>query len=128
MHKLSFLADMNISPLTVRILKEKGWDIIRVSEVIGATAKDNEIIDYAREHSMVIITQDLDFSSLIAIAGYQKPSLINLRIDNAKPDFIAKHLIEIIPEIENILEDGAIVTIDEITVRYRMLPIEKEEV
>lgn len=34
MPHLDFLADMNLSPLTVRQLRERGWKIKRVSEVL----------------------------------------------------------------------------------------------
>ena len=61
---------MNISPLTVAHLKDRGWDILRVSEVMDQSTKDLVILGYAREHAKIIITQDLDFSKLLAIQGF----------------------------------------------------------
>jgi hypothetical protein len=61
---------MNISPLTVTYLKDRGWDILRVSEVMDQSTKDLVILGYAREHDKIIITQDLDFSKLLAIQGF----------------------------------------------------------
>ena len=52
---------MNISPLTVAHLKDRGWDILRVSEVMDQSTKDLVILGYAREYDKIIITQDLDF-------------------------------------------------------------------
>jgi predicted nuclease of predicted toxin-antitoxin system len=106
---LKFLANMNISPLTVEDLKKLGWDIVRVPEIMDIKSKDLQILTYAREHNRVVITQDLDFSSLLALSGYEKPSVINLRVDNARPDFITR---------------GIVVSVDEISARYRSLPIE----
>lgn len=40
MPKLSFLADMNISPLTVKQLRQIGWQIWRVSEFMPENALD----------------------------------------------------------------------------------------
>jgi predicted nuclease of predicted toxin-antitoxin system len=60
---------MNISPLTVEELKQKGWDIVRVSEVMDVRTKDLEVLDFARKHNRVLITQDLDFSTLLALGG-----------------------------------------------------------
>ncbi len=37
------LADMNISPKTVDALRQRGWDIIRVSEILPMNAKDGEL-------------------------------------------------------------------------------------
>jgi len=121
---LKFLANMNISPLTVEDLKKLGWDIVRVPEIMDIKSKDLQILTYAREHNRVVITQDLDFSSLLALSGYEKPSVINLRVDNARPDYVTNRIIEIVNELEKELGEGIVVSVDEISARYRSLPIE----
>jgi hypothetical protein len=40
--ELEFLANMNISPLTVEQLRKHGWNIIRVPEVMDRKSKDTE--------------------------------------------------------------------------------------
>ncbi len=77
---IRLLADMNISPQTVAFLRQRGWDIIRIPEVLPATASDREILEFARQQERVIVTQDLDFSTLLALSGYNQPSLITLRL------------------------------------------------
>lgn len=126
MPKAEFLANMNTSPLTVGRLKKIGWDIIRVSEIMDVKTSDIKIINYAREKNKVFITQDLDFSMLLAVSGYEKPSVINLRLENAKPDFITNRIIEVVSELEKELEEGIVVSVDEIFSRYRNLPIRLE--
>ncbi|MCX5808548.1 MAG: DUF5615 family PIN-like protein [Proteobacteria bacterium] len=123
MPELDFFANMNISPLTVLKLREMGWSIERVSEVMDIGSKDIDILEYAKEKNKVIITHDLDYSMLLAIGGYAKPSLINLRVENAKPDFITARIIDAVSAIENQLKEGAVVTVDETSVRYRSLPL-----
>ena len=126
MPKLEFLANMNISPLTVKDLRMLGWNIVRIPEIMDSKSKDIYILTYARDHNKVVITQDLDFSSLLALGGYEKPSVINLRFENAKPDFITNRIIEIVKELERELDKGIVVSVDEISARYRNLPIETE--
>ena len=64
---LQFLADMNISPLTVKTIEKQGHNIIRDSELMKHSAPDSDILEYARNHQMVILTQDTrDFSALIS--------------------------------------------------------------
>lgn len=121
--KLRFLADIHISPLTVEVLKEKGYDIGRVTEKLTATASDKEIIQLALSETAVIITQDLDFSAILAQHGLNRPSVISLRVDNAKPDIISQILIAVLPLIEDDLSEGVIVSIDEAEYRVRKLPI-----
>ena len=118
---LEFLANMNISPLTVGDLRTLGWNIVRVPEIMDSKSKDMDILTYARDHNKVVITQDLDFSSLLALKGYEKPSVINLRFENGKPEFITNRIIEIVNELEKELDEGIVVSVDEISARYRNL-------
>ncbi len=121
--KIKFIADVHISPLTVEELKKSGYNIIRVTDKLSATSSDNEIIQLAYQEQAVIITQDLDFSAIIAQSGLNSPSVISLRVANAKPDIITRILITVLPLIEVELTEGAIVSIDETEYRIRKLPV-----
>ena len=126
MPKVGFLANMNISPLTVEALRNHGWDIIRVSEVMDEKSKDIDVLVYAQKQNKVVITQDLDFSQILALRGYAKPSLINLRFENARPDFVTARIIDVVASMEKELEEGVVVTVDETSARYKNLPIRLE--
>ena len=123
MTSLRFLVDMNLSPKTVINLQKHGWDILRVSQVLPMDAEDSEILEFARQHNRVIITQDLDFSSLLALGNHEKPSLITFRLSVPDPEVITQKLLEVLPNIENKLTEGCAVTIDDRKVRVRRLPI-----
>ena len=73
---LRFLADMNISPLTVNVLADEGMDIVRVSTLLPPSASDESILGLARRQGRVVITQDTDFSALLVLGGYDRPSLV----------------------------------------------------
>jgi predicted nuclease of predicted toxin-antitoxin system len=125
MEELEFLANMNISPLTVERLKKSGWNIIRISEIMSSNSKDEEVLAYSREHNKILVTQDLDFSMLLAVEGHDKPSVINLRLESANPDLIANRIAEVVSEMAKELQEGVIVSVDEISARYRSLPIKE---
>ena len=126
MPKVGFLANMNISPVTVEALRNHGWDIIRVSEVMDEKSKDIDVLVYAQKQNKVVITQDLDFSQILALRGYAKPSLINLRFENASPDFVTARIIDVVSSMEKELEEGVVVTVDETSARYKNLPVRLE--
>ena len=126
MPKVGFLANMNISPITVEALRNHGWDIVRVSEVMDEKSKDIDVLVYAQKQNKVVITQDLDFSQILALRGYAKPSLINLRFENASPDFVTARIIDVVSSMEKELEEGVVVTVDETSARYKNLPIRLE--
>jgi predicted nuclease of predicted toxin-antitoxin system len=120
---MQFLADMNISPKTVEALRQYGWDIIRVSQFLSVNASDQEILEYARQEDRIVITQDLDFSMLLALGGYNRPSLITLRLVVSDPDVVTCKLLEIVPRFEQISQEGCTLTIEDVVVRVHKLPI-----
>ena len=54
--------------------------------------EDSEILKFARQQNRVIVTQDLDFSELVALRGYARPSLITLRLFVSDPETITRTL------------------------------------
>ena len=120
---LRFLADMNLSPITVDALQREGWDIARVSTLLPANASDAEILVLARRQNRVVITQDLDFSALLALGGHAQPSLITLRLSNTDPSLVTERLRQIVPQSEQALQEGSAVTVDDSSLRIRRLPI-----
>ena len=120
---LRFLADMNLSPITVNDLRKDGWDIVRVSSLLPVDTSDMEILDWARRQDRVLVTQDLDFSTLLALEGYSRPSLITLRLSNTDPDIVTARLNRVRAQVEQALSEGSAVTVDDTAVRIRRLPI-----
>jgi len=75
---IRLLADVHISPKTVGDLQKQGYEIMRSSEVLPANAPDINILEFARIENWVVLTQDLDFSMLVALSKYSQPSLITV--------------------------------------------------
>ena len=123
MAKLRLLANMNISPESVNVLHEKGLDIIRVSQILPITSSDAEILELARREKRVLVTQDLDFSALLALGGFDRPSVITLRMTVSDPESITRKLLDLLPEIQDMLAKGCAVSVDDFSYRIRWLPI-----
>lgn len=120
---MNFIADMHISPLTVEELRKAGYAIIRVTEKLPATSTDKEIVYLAYQEKATIITQDLDFSAIVAQSGLQGPSILSLRVADAKPQLIASLLKSVLPLIKTDIEEGALISISEEEYRIRKLPV-----
>ncbi|TET15064.1 MAG: hypothetical protein E3J77_03020 [Actinobacteria bacterium] len=121
---MKFIADIHISPQTVKSLTNKGYKIKRVTEFLKPNAKDEEILDLALREGSAIITQDLDFSALLAKRGVNKPSVITLRVNMTKPANITEILERVLPQIESEINKGSIIIVEEGRIRIRKLPIE----
>ncbi|MGB3654739.1 MAG: DUF5615 family PIN-like protein, partial [Rivularia sp. (in: cyanobacteria)] len=103
MTNIKLLADMNISPVTVSNLQIQGWDTIRVVEILPPTASDLEILEFARQEGRVILSHDLDFSMLLAVGGYNQPSLITLRLSFTDPEVVTEKILNALPQVEETL-------------------------
>ena len=123
MKNIRLLADVHISPKTVGDLQKQGYEIMRSSEVLPANAPDINILEFARTENWVVLTQDLDFSMLVALSRYSQPSLITLRLSSAKPDIVAQKLLDVLPQLEEALQEGSAITIQDESIRIRKLPV-----
>ena len=86
-------------------------------------ASDSEILDYARREGRTILTQDLDFSMLLALSGHDRPSLVTLRLSDVDPRSVADKVLGVVRSLEQKLAEGVAVTIEDRAVRLRKLPI-----
>lgn len=121
---MRILADLHISPSTVEFLKSLSHDAVRVSEILPATAPDQLIVDVARSEGRTILTQDLDFSAIVALSGRSDPSLICLRLASSRIEHVNHLLEEALPNLERDVKEGMIVTVTDASLRRRHLPLQ----
>ncbi|MBI5740927.1 MAG: DUF5615 family PIN-like protein [Nitrospirae bacterium] len=119
---MRILADMHISPVTVNFLLSLGHDAVRVNEIMPPSSSDREIVDAAKSSERVILTQDMDFSEIIALSGEVKPALISLRLSSSRIEFVNSILEKILPRIENDAAKGSIISVEDDRLRIRALP------
>jgi predicted nuclease of predicted toxin-antitoxin system len=120
---MRLLADVHISPRSVIFLRGLGHDVLRVGDVLPANAADSEIVAFAERESRCVLTQDLDFSAIIALAGGKSPSLISLRLSSSRVDLVNSVLARVLPAVEDQVIQGSIVTVEDQRIRVRSLPI-----
>jgi predicted nuclease of predicted toxin-antitoxin system len=85
---MKFLIDMNLSPLWIPFLNQKGFEAIHWSEVGPPTALDTEIMEYASSREFVIFTHDLDFGRLLAMRSSGGPSVVQIRTQDVLPSAV----------------------------------------
>lgn len=79
---MRFLIDMPLSPELASWLRERGHEADHASAVGLHNAKDQRIIEIAREQNRIIITADLDYPQLLAVSRAKDPGVILLRGGN----------------------------------------------
>jgi predicted nuclease of predicted toxin-antitoxin system len=122
---VKLLIDVNLSPRWKQWLATNGFASLHWSDVGFGAAPDSEIMSYAVEHQLVVITRDLDFGKMLLERGAALPSVIQLRDEDVTPDTLGKELIESLREAATRLTTGAILTVSRKRSRLTLLPLLK---
>jgi len=120
---MKILLDMNISPKWVNVLTGKGIPAIHWSSIGLPNASDMEIMNFARENDFIVLTYDLDFGAILFVINGQKPSVVQLRINDIYPEIDSDYLISALNSVKTELEQGALLIIDTKKTRIRILPL-----
>ncbi|SFL14431.1 hypothetical protein SAMN05216302_10352 [Nitrosomonas aestuarii] len=79
---------------------------------------------YAKANDYIVPTHDLDFSTILAATHGEKPSVVQIRVDDVNPDAIGKQVIAALQQMSTDLADGALLTVDTNRTRVRLLPLQ----
>jgi len=120
---MKLLVDMNLPPRWVAIFSSAGYESVHWSLVGAPTASDREIMSWARANGYLVFTHDLDFSALLAATQEKGPSVIQVRTQNILPEAIGNLVINALRQFQDELEQGAVITLDPVRARVRILPL-----
>lgn len=120
---MKFLVDMPLSPALAAWLSGIGHDAVHAADIGLHRAPDNEIIAYAKREGRTVVTADLDYPRLLAIARATEPSLILFRSGNWTEAAIRARLGDLFASLTAVEIDRSIVVIDRDRVRRRRLPL-----
>ena len=120
---MKLLADVNIAPRTVAFLRTIGHDVVRVPEVLDAASPDERIVEFAHADGRTILTQDLDFSAIVALSGRSAPSVITLRLPSARIEAVNDALAVVLPQLTEDVDRGVVASFDGNRLRRRLLPL-----
>jgi predicted nuclease of predicted toxin-antitoxin system len=119
---MKILLDVNMSIEWQAVLQEHGFIALHWRNVGNPRASDLEIMAWARQEGSMVMTQDLDFGTILALTQHTSPSVFTLRMNNALPRQAAPLVLNTLLEYAPLLEAGALIMLDEHKARVRVLP------
>ena len=120
---MNLLVDMNLSPRWVEVFARQGWSASHWSQIGSPSATDRQILIWARQNGYVVFTHDLDFSTLLALAHADGPSVVQLRGQNVLPDTAQDIVLRALEQHRDLIDAGALIVVDESRSRARVLPL-----
>jgi predicted nuclease of predicted toxin-antitoxin system len=120
---LPVLVDMNLSPVWIGWLAERGFSTVHWSAVGDPRASDRAVLAWAAEHRHVLLTHDLDFGAILAASGSTAPSVLQVRARDVTPEGIGASVLNALRQYQLDLSKGALLTVDEESMRLRLLPL-----
>lgn len=82
-------------------------------------------MSWAAKHGFVVFSHDLDFSALLAATQAAGPSVVQVRAQNVMPEAIGRDVVRVLRLRSAEIEQGAVVSIDKVNSRVRVLPIRR---
>lgn len=124
---MKILLDMNLSPSWVEFLSNHGIEAVHWSSVGDGRSSDSQILKWAEDRDFAVFTHDLDFTTLLAVTAARGPSVIQLRSQDVMPDAVGAQVVSVLRTHASLIEDGALITVNLISSRVRLLPIRQKE-
>jgi predicted nuclease of predicted toxin-antitoxin system len=94
------LLDENLSPETVKVLREQGYSAVWLTEFVQFGATDTEIATAAVEANAIIVTQDLDFAEMFFFSSGYSVGTIVLRLRVQTVERVSERLLNFLKIVD----------------------------
>jgi len=123
---MKFLLDMPVSARLMEVLRAHGHAGVHAHAIGQDRATDTQLIQLARREQRIIITADLDFPRLLALAAADGPGLILFRGGNYSDTEMADLLERVLVSVSADLLPNVICVVDTHRIRVTPLPLERQ--
>ena len=122
---MRLLLDMNMPAEFAGQLQTIGHDAVHALDAGFGGRPDADIFEHAARENRIVVTFDLDFGEIAAVARYPGPGVILLRLRSIRRSRLWERLVVGIAQATAPLEAGAIVLVEDARIRVRRMPIEE---
>jgi len=121
---MRLLVDEALQDAVAHRLATAGHDTTHVRVLGLAGHTDDEVMALAIADERILVTTDTDFGTILALTGATRPSVLLLRGIGDSVEQRVDALLDVLPRVEHVLSEGAVVVIEPDRYRIRYLPID----
>jgi len=122
---IRLLLDQGLPRSTAGELQARCIDAVHAADIGLDRASDSDIMRTARSRKEIIVTLDADFHLLLALSGADSPSVIRIRREGLRGPEIAALVEQVLAQVGEQLDQGAMVTVTERNIRLHHLPVNR---
>jgi len=104
-------------------LRERSHDAVDATEIGLHRASDSEIIALAKRETRTIVTADLDYPRLLALAGADEPSVILFRDGDWSEADVTARMTEVLAALTEADIEQSIIVVERDRLRRRRSPL-----
>lgn len=114
---------MPLSPAVAAWLAQSGHEAVHAADVGLHHASDAAVLERARRDQRVVVTADLDYPRLLALAGDEGPGLILFRGGNFSEKESVERLQRALETVPTEELQHSVIVIEKERIRRRRLPL-----
>lgn len=96
---MEIIVDECLAESTRLVLKEAGFKIINVEDILNSGVEDDKIFEYGANHKIPIITHDRGFGILYYFTQIKPPTIVILQVLSPHPEATNKLLSKSLSQI-----------------------------
>jgi predicted nuclease of predicted toxin-antitoxin system len=120
---VKFLVDMPLAPSLAKWLRDQGHDAVHATTLGLDRAPDSEVLARAKRDGRTVVTADLDYPRLLALAGDTDPSLLLFRAGDWSDAAVVTRMTDVLAALSEGDIAHSIIVIERERVRRRKLPL-----
>ncbi|MCH7228325.1 DUF5615 family PIN-like protein [Haloferula sp. A504] len=123
---MTIILDENLPLRWREYLQVQSHEVLHWTEIGSPGDSDEVILEEALQRDALILTQDLDFTRLLALRGTRLPSVVQLRVACPIPEEVGAQVLEVLESHANQLATGCLVSLNAAAHRIRLLPLKRK--
>ena len=120
---MRFLADMGVDVRVVQWLNERGHDAVHLRDGGLSRLPNGQIFEKAAHEQRILLTFDLDFGEIAALASGFPSTTTLFRLHNTRTPHVISRLDAVLKPSSAALQRAAVIIVEESRHRIRYLPI-----
>jgi predicted nuclease of predicted toxin-antitoxin system len=117
---LAILADQCVGIPILQALEGAGFDVVRSSDVLPASAPDADVLSLAVRQQRILLTEDTDFGEMVVRMGFSALGIIRLDLEGLSRNERVERAVNALRQIGDQAK-GALVTVGPKRTRIRRL-------